>query len=206
MAKIYKVLLIESNPTIADAIMEKLAAMKQVRVIHFMSTDVEAELHFAYSHIIPDIVLLDSSLDYHCNFHWTKFLTGTYPLLRLVALTDHDDALSAMRMIELGAQGYVFKESLGEGLDDIFVPRTRAVADVILNYQYVPGSNTTVELSQNERHILKLSLNEYSSMEIASELDINIAEVNIALEEVKRKTQAKSAMDLRRYAVREGLW
>jgi DNA-binding CsgD family transcriptional regulator len=68
-----------------------------------------------------------------------------------------------------------------------------------------PGFFGAVELTQREKEILKLVVDEYSNNEIAEALSISVRTVNAHKGNLIEKTGAKNVVGLIMYALRNGI-
>ena len=57
----------------------------------------------------PDVVLVDISLKNESGLESVKNLESQFPLVALIVLSMHDEALYAERALRAGARGYVMK-------------------------------------------------------------------------------------------------
>ena len=60
---------------------------------------------------LPDVLLLDINLPDINGIELTKKLMSTYPDLKIIALTNHEDLSFVKRIISNGASGYILKNA-----------------------------------------------------------------------------------------------
>ena len=60
----------------------------------------------------PDVVLVDISLKNESGLELVKNLESQFPLVALIVLSMHDEALYAERALRAGARGYVMKREI----------------------------------------------------------------------------------------------
>ena len=106
----------------------------------------------------PDVLLLDLSMPDGDGVVFCQQMVNTYPNVRIVAVTIHDEYSMIQRMMECGAHGYVLKNSPVEELIE-------AIVSVWQKRQYVSpqveailreGKSNSVVLTDVETHILRL--------------------------------------------------
>lgn len=62
-----------------------------------------------------------------------------------------------------------------------------------------------MKLSEREKEVLALVVNELSSLEIASKLKISVRTVDTHRKHIAKKLQTKSLIGLTKYAIQEGM-
>ena len=74
-------------------------------------------------HIIPDIILLDVNMPDMDGYETVRWLHKNYPQVKVLALSMFSDENTIIRMLRLGAKGYILKniepEELKLALDSI---------------------------------------------------------------------------------------
>ena len=134
-------------------------------------------------------------------------IVSSYPNVRVVAVTIHDEYSIIQRMMECGAHGYVLKSSPVEELIE-------AIVSVWQKQQYVSpqveailqkGRNSSVVLTDVETHILRLLCDGMTNPEIASEIHLSIETVNWYRKRLLAKFGMKNTVSLVRLAVEQKL-
>src|SRR6266404_3432783 len=64
----------------------------------------------------PDVVVMDLSMPELNGLQATEQLTTTFPRMKVVALTAHEDECYLSQLCKAGAAGYVLKRSAGDEL------------------------------------------------------------------------------------------
>lgn len=156
----------------------------------------------------PDIVLLDINLSGGSGMDAVPKIRKYSPGTRIIAVSMHNQLAYAKKMLQMGAKGYVTKNSSHE---EIF----KAVEIVMNGGQYVcaeiknilsdqlfnnetdkPGIKT---LSLREIEIVKLIKNGLSSKEIASELSITVRTIEVHRHNILKKLKLKNTASLISY-------
>ena len=74
-------------------------------------------------HLIPDIILLDVNMPDMDGYETVRWLHKNYPQIKVLALSMFSDENTIIRMLRLGAKGYILKniepEELKLALDSI---------------------------------------------------------------------------------------
>ena len=136
----------------------------------------------------PDIILMDVNMSPLNGFDATKQIHIISPDSRIIAVSMHTMPAYAKRMLQLGAMGYVTKNSSKEEMITAIVEVSngnRYICDevkAILADQEM-DENTDKgdlnDLSRRELDIIKLIKEGHSSREIALQLDISLKTVEV---------------------------
>ena len=155
----------------------------------------------------PDVLLLDLSMPDGDGVAFCQQIVSSYPNVRVVAVTIHDEYSIIQRMMECGAHGYVLKSSPVEELIE-------AIVSVWQKQQYVSpqveailqkGRNSSVVLTDVETHILRLLCDGMTNPEIASEIHLSTETVNWYRKRLLAKFDMKNTVSLVRLAVEQKL-
>lgn len=155
----------------------------------------------------PDVLLLDLSMPDGDGVAFCQQIVSSYPNVRVVAVTIHDEYSIIQRMMECGAHGYVLKSSPVEELIE-------AIVSVWQKQQYVSpqveailqkGRSSGVVLTDVETHILRLLCNGMTNPEIASEIHLSIETVSWYRKRLLAKFGMKNTVSLVRLAVEQKL-
>jgi DNA-binding NarL/FixJ family response regulator len=155
----------------------------------------------------PDVLLLDLSMPDGDGVAFCQQIVSSYPNVRVVAVTIHDEYSIIQRMMECGAHGYVLKSSPVEELIE-------AIVSVWQKQQYVSpqveailqkGRNSSVVLTDVETHILRLLCDGMTNPEIATEIHLSTETVNWYRKRLLAKFGMKNTVSLVRLAVEQKL-
>lgn len=154
----------------------------------------------------PDIVLLDINLPNASGMDAVPLIRKFAPGTKIIAVSMHNQPAYAKKMLQLGAHGYVTKNSSQDEILD-------AVNEVMQNRTYVcmeiknnlsdqvlkTEGNTTngvKDLSLREIEIIKLIKEGMSSKEIAAQLNIAVRTVEVHRHNVLKKLGLKNTASL----------
>lgn len=128
----------------------------------------------------------------------------------------HNDHSMITRMMEIGANSYLTKESDSETIyqairtcyeDDYFFNdlTNKALLNGLRTKKVPETVAPEVQLTEKEVTILRLMCEEKSTKEIADEVDLSPRTVEAIRDKLKTKTGAKSMAGLVMYAVKAGI-
>jgi DNA-binding NarL/FixJ family response regulator len=160
----------------------------------------------------PDVALIDISLKNESGLELVKNLEAEFPLVALIVLSMHDEALYAERALRAGARGYVMKR---ETTKSVLTAIRRVVAgDVYVSERVVNsmarrmgsrkvGAATPVEqLSDRELEIFRLLGQGRTTSQIAEDLHLSLKTVQAYCARAKEKFGVNSLSELLRAAIR----
>ena len=164
-----------------------------------------------------DILILDINMPIYDGIEVLKFFKIKKINLKVIILSSYDDVKLVQEMINLGASGFLSKDSAGQHI-------VEAIRTVHAGDQYFsdtvknnllklytgknvklgqrPQSTIVNSLTDRETEVLKLISQEYSSPEIAQILNISQSTVDTYRKSLLKKTNVKNAVGLAMYAVK----
>lgn len=165
----------------------------------------------------PNVILLDIQMPIMDGIATLPEVKKILPDAKIIMLTMNDDVSMISRLMEIGANSYLTKNSDSETIyeaikmvhtNDYFFNdytnkamltglRTKRVVEATLPEE--------TELTDKEMQVLKLMCDEKSTKEIAEIVDISPRTVEAIRDRLKVKTGAKSTAGLILYAVKHGL-
>ena len=162
----------------------------------------------------PDIILMDVNMSPLNGFDATKQIHKISPDSRIIAVSMHTMPAYAKRMLQLGAMGYVTKNSSKEEMITAIVEVSNGnkyicdevkaiLADQELDENADKGDLN--DLSRRELDIIKLIKEGLSSREIALQLDISLKTVEVHRYNVLKKLKLKNTASLVNYINAKGL-
>lgn len=168
---------------------------------------------------VPDVMLVDLSLPpngslVYSGEHLTIDLQKAFPDMKVLILSAHNDEQFISRLIEIGAHGYLLKDSDPE---EVF----SAIRDVVVKGVYINeltlhalrrniGKRTkpiqpSSELTRREQEIVELICQQLTADEIGEKLFISTKTVNGHKANLLQKTGSRNTAGLVMYAVKNGL-
>ena len=210
-----KVHIADDHKILIEGIVAVINTESDIQVEGFSLTGKEvidwAEDHYA------DILILDINMPEYDGIEVLKFFKIKKINLKVIILSSYDDVKLVQEMINLGASGFLSKDSAGQHI-------VEAIRTVHAGEQYFsdtvknnllklytgknvklgqrPQSTIVNSLTDRETEVLKLISQEYSSPEIAQILNISQSTVDTYRKSLLKKTNVKNAVGLAMYAVK----
>ena len=165
-----------------------------------------------------DVILMDIDMGVSNGIETTATVRGRYPQTHVLVLSMHSDINYIVGMLDVGATGYVLKNT---GKDELLTA-IRAVAggDTYYSNQVSarlvehlhsrkrissPRNSGDVPLTKREVEVLRLIAEEFSNPEIAQQLFISIRTVDTHRRNLIEKLGVKNTAGLVKYAIKNGL-
>jgi DNA-binding NarL/FixJ family response regulator len=166
---------------------------------------------------LPDIVLLDITMPGMDGYMTADWLRINYPEIKVLALSTMDSDTAIIKMIKLGARGYILKDAqpteLKLALEEVFakgyfynemVSRKvlQSVNQLINEHSDI---NAFLKLTAREQEFIKLACTEKSYSQIAGEMFVSERTVDGYRESLFRKLNVGTRVGLVMYAIKNGL-
>ena len=160
-----------------------------------------------------DLVLLDLSLPGKTGVDLLKMIHDELPKVRVLVLSTYPEDQYAVRVLKLGASGYLTKESAPELLIQAIRKVASggkyvspAMAERLLDEIGSDGQHAPHELlSDKEFEVFKLIAMGKSLTDIADGMHVSIKTISTHRTRILEKTGFKANADFTRYALQHGL-
>jgi len=210
-----KVLITDDHAVFRTGVKSSLSHYTDIEFIGEAENGVQL-LHLINS-LQPDIILLDIQMPVMDGITTLPQVKKMLPEAKIIMLTMSDDAGMISKLMEIGANSYLIKNSDSETIYEAI--KTVYTKDFFFNdytnkamlsgLRSKKGSQQPLaddaDLSDKETQVLKLMCNEKSTKEIADIVDISPRTVEAIRDRLKIKTGAKSTAGLILYAVKHGI-
>lgn len=193
-----RILIVDDHPIVAEGIRALLASETGIRVCH-EAADAASALT-AQTRCQHDLAIVDVTLGRDSGLSLVAAFKQTWPELKVLMLSMHDNQLYARDAVDAGASAYLSKQ----GPPAILL---LAIHRLLAGGRWRPSRDEQVSslarLSVREREIFRLIGHGHSSAEIARILERSIKTVEAHRENIKLKLGISRGQDLLRYAL---LW
>jgi DNA-binding NarL/FixJ family response regulator len=155
--------------------------------------------------LTPDIVLMDINMAPFNGFEATERIRKVSPESKIIGVSMHSQPAYAKKMLQVGARGYVTKNSSKEEMFTAISEVYRGnkyvcdeiktiISDQLLDdNQDIPSINS---LTEREMQIIHHIREGHSSKEIASQLDISLKTVEVHRHNILKKLKLKNSASL----------
>jgi len=161
----------------------------------------------------PDVALIDISLKNESGLELVKTLGSQFPLVALIVLSMHDEALYAERALRAGARGYVMKRETSKSVlasirrvleGGVYVSErvVNRMANRLRSSRAAAVSSPVERLSDRELEIFRLLGQGRTPSQIAGDLNLSLKTIQAYCSRAKQKFGVASLTELLRAAIR----
>jgi DNA-binding NarL/FixJ family response regulator len=205
-----RVLIVDDHPIVRQGLRRIVEDQDDLVVCGEAQTRDDVRAALAEQH--PDVLICEISSKNGSGIDLVRYARAHHPQLRILVLSALDETLYAERMLALGANGYITKDSS----TDEFLASMRCVLDgqiyvseiirrnVLRRYagRMSPKPDDPIDrLSNRELQILHMIGRGMSTREAAQALHLSVKTVESHRQSIKRKLNLGTATQLMRYAV-----
>ena len=170
----------------------------------------------AVGELKPDVVIMDVAMPGMSGIEATRRIKEISPETAVLAVTMHEDEQYFFEMLNAGASGYVPKRAAPDDLvsairvvsqGEVFLYPSLAkylVTDFLHRVES-GAAPAGEELTPREREVLTYIAEGYTNREIADALVISVKTVDRHRENIMRKLNLHSRVELVKYAIEKGL-
>lgn len=207
-----KIILVDDHKIVLDGLKALLSTADELEIIG------EAQNGLILLHQLktlePDLILLDIGMPVMDGIEAATKVKKLYPNVKILILSTYADNLKIKKMLHIGVDGYILKDSdKGALLNAIktvmFADQKyydQRVTDVIMNsYQPKKTSNYTPSLTKRELEITKLIAQGKTTKDISKELFLSPLTVDTHRKNIFSKLGINKVAQLVKYAIQEGL-
>jgi len=204
------ILIVDDHPLVRKGIRSLLEQESDFIVAGEASS--RAEVLDTLRRQLPDLILLDISLQGSDGIEVTKAIRSEFDSIPVLIVSMHDESLYAERALRAGANGYIMKQEVAESV-------IKAIRQVLSGKIYVSDnmrqkvlrdltqpsadikSSPIERLSDRELEVFRLIGEGRGTREIAEALHLSIKTIETYRAHIKEKLSIKSAAELARSAV-----
>jgi len=211
---VIKVAIADDHALFRTGVKTSLSSRKDIQMI--AEAENGMQLLNLLKHIKPDVVLLDIHMPIMDGYATLPEIKKLYPEVKVIMLSMNNDPSIITRMMEIGANSYLTKESDPETIyhaictcyeQEFFFNEltNKALLNGLRMKKPEIAATPEVHLTDKEITILKLMCEEKSTKEIADIVDLSPRTVEAIRDKLKTKTGVKSMAGLVMYAVKSGI-
>jgi DNA-binding NarL/FixJ family response regulator len=213
------VLLAEDHMVVREGFRKLLEAEPDLEVVGEAQTGRQA-VEMA-SKLRPDVVVMDIAMPLLNGLEATRQILKAVPGTKVVILSAHSDDAYIERATELGAVGFLLKQtsshSLSQAIREVQKGNTFFSSSIAKRFhksdQKSPNGNNgkgslkknAIRLSSREMEVIQLIAEGQPNKQIASELGISVKTVEKHRDHLMRKLNIHDTAGLTRYAIANGI-
>ena len=212
-----RVLLIDDDDNMRKIISQELLGDSRTALVAQASSLREGR-RLISQHLF-DVMLVDLNLGDGIGFDLIPYMKNVLPMAEAIVISAMEDEHHALHAFELGATGYLVKNSWfgnfplavlqvvngGASITPNLARRLLHKMELPLKTTSRPANEPIETLTGREKEILKMAASGYTSIETASQLMISFQTVNTHLKNIYRKLQVRSRKQAISTAAQRGL-
>lgn len=212
--KTTNIFLVDDHRIVLDGIKSMLADQQKYKIVGEALSAEEAWRIISSDLLKIDILVTDISMGNKTGIDLCSQVKAHKNVIKVMILSMHTNAEYVKRAIECEADGYILKS----GGQKEFINALDGIIEngCYFSYEIIPliykeekikeKVTIKVQLSQREKEVLDLILQEMTSREIAEKLFISKQTVDSHRNSIMEKTSCKSIVALIKFAIRHGLF
>jgi len=210
------VLLAEDHMIVREGLKKLLESEKDIEVVGEASDGRQAvEMSRKLN---PDVVIMDIAMPQLNGLEATRQIRHSTPAIKIIVLSAHSDDAYIERMSELGATGYLIKQTsahfLSEAIREVYKGNTffsPAVSKKLAHQNQKTldrkgkPKKKVISLSTREAEVLQLIAEGKANKQVGAELGISVKTVEKHRENLMQKLDIHDTAGLTRYAIETGV-
>ncbi len=207
--------LIDDHALIRNALKELINRFADFKVIIDVANGQELVEVLQQIAPSPDIALIDINMPIMDGFATAAYLRAHYPSVKMLALTVNNDDESVIKMLGLGAVGYLLKDA---ETDDLQAALTGLVTDGYYHNELIHNSllravkpanarllMPIIALQGREEEFLRLACTELTYKEIADQMCLSPRTIDGYRDALFEKLNLRSRVGLVLFAIRNNI-
>lgn len=198
-----KVLIADDHVIIRQGLKMILESAESVKVVgEVESGDALSE---AVRELEPDLIISDLKMPGTSIIDQCKALKSVHKHLKIMIFTAFEDVSDLYRALEVGIDGYIKKDTHPQQIINAIEMILQGYTCFQSRIDLGQKNSNYIRLTEREREIFQLIINNLSNQEIARELCISEATVKTHVSSILRKTGQPNRSQAVLYAIREGI-
>lgn len=210
---VYNIVIVDDHQLFSTALCELIAKIGGYKVLYTVKNGQELKEMFRAAGRVPDLVLLDIVMPVMDGFETATWLKKDFPDVGILALSMNNDEESVLKMIRLGAKGYILKDTsdheLKTALDTIkekgFYHSELVSRSMLSAVASKEKEQERIQLSDREKEFLKLACSDLTYKEIADKMCLSPRTIDGYREALFEKFDVKSRVGLVLQAIQQKL-
>lgn len=209
----YSVVIVDDHTLLSQAIAEMVNTFDKFKVLYTCKNGQElVEKFSASAKYIPDVVLMDINMPILNGIETTEWISNHHPNVNVMALSVEDEDATILKMLKVGAVGYLLKDTEKEILEKALLEivengfyHTKNVTNLLMKSISGNGKEDIV-LKDREIAFMKLSCSELTYKEIADKMCLSPKTIDGYRDVLFTKLNVKNRVGLVMYAIKNKIY
>ncbi len=201
-----RIVLVDDHSLVLEGISARLSEEENFEIVGQASNGLEALTIVKETQ--PDVVLMDVSMPVMDGIEAMERMAQDYPDIRVLILSMHDNQEYIMRLMRLGASGYVLKDvpsrELVRAVRTVYSGSTyisSRASKLLFRDRDVEQTETKSILTKREITVLTMLAEGLCNKEIAHFLELSVRTIEAHRQNIKSKLGIHTAAGLTKYAL-----
>ena len=207
----HKIAIVDDHALFAGSLERLINSFPTFATIYHVRNGVELQQKLSKVNEVPDVVLLDVNMPVMNGFETAEWLTSTHPEIKFIALTMDDEEHTIIKMLRLGAKGYLLKDihpdvlktALNEVIDKGYY-HSQKVSEMLVR-SLNPDKDKSLFLKDNELIFIQLASSEMTYKEIAEVMNLSPKTIDGYRQELFNRFEVKNRVGLVIFALKNNL-
>lgn len=209
----YSVVIVDDHTLLSQAIAAMVNTFDKFKVLYTCKNGQElVEKFSASAKYIPDVVLMDINMPILNGIETTEWISNNHPNVNVMALSVEDEDATILKMLKVGAVGYLLKDTEKEILEKALLEivengfyHTKNVTNLLMKSISGNGKEDIV-LKDREIAFMKLSCSELTYKEIADKMCLSPKTIDGYRDVLFTKLNVKNRVGLVMYAIKNKIY
>ena len=209
----YSVVIVDDHTLLSQAIAAMVNTFSKFKVLYTCKNGQELIDKFSSSaKFIPDVVLMDINMPIMNGIETTDWITRNHQDVDVMALSVEDEETTILKMLKVGAIGYLLKDTEKAVLESALVEivengfyHTKSVTNLLMKSL---SGNRAEEILLNDRQVafMKYACSELTYKEIADRMCLSPKTIDGYRDVLFTKLNVKNRVGLVMYAIKNKIY
>ncbi|WP_343328771.1 response regulator transcription factor [Polaribacter staleyi] len=209
----YSVVIVDDHTLLSQAIAAMVNTFPKFKVLYTCKNGKELIDKFSASpEFIPDVVLMDINMPIMNGIETTEWITNNHGSVHVMALSVEDEDTTILKMLKVGAIGYLLKDTEKVVLEKALVEiaengfyHTKNVTNLLMKSLSGNGS-AEIHLKEREITFMKYACSELTYKEIADKMCLSPKTIDGYRDVLFTKLNVKNRVGLVMYAIKNKIY
>lgn len=206
------VAIVDDHSLFASSLEKLINSFPNFQVLFHSRNGVELQDRLANMAEVPDIILLDINMPVMDGFETAEWLRDNHPQVKTLALSMEDDDQIILKMLRMGAKGYLLKdihpEILNTALDEVMERGyyySEKVSETIIHTINQDSEFKPIDLKENEIAFIQLACTEKTYKEIAEIMGLSPKTIDGYRHDLFNRLKVKNRVGLVIFALKNNI-